>query len=125
MTVHKKPLVYPSFESGQTKFDAHGREIPDRRPLELLLTLQKAVQTNEMKLKEMVTRELNKLAASRGFETIDEANDFELGDEDSAALSGYEFSEELSYMDKTPPAASAASSAADPAASTPSSGEGE
>jgi len=112
-----KPAKFESVESSSTKFDENKREIPDRRPLELLLTLQKAVKTNEQHLKELVTRELNKLARTRGFESLEEANDFSMNDEDYQQLSGYEFTEDT-FVDAAPPVAapSAAPPAAPPAA---------
>lgn len=100
-----KPTTYAKIESTSTKFDKHNREVPDRRPLELLLTLQNAVKTNEQRLKELVAKELNKLAVIRGYETLEESNDFDLGDDDSIALSGYEFDEEQQLSHLLPPAA--------------------
>lgn len=63
------------------KFDDQGREIPDPTPMELP-TGFRAPESLESMIARMVRTRISDLADREGMETFDEANDFELDDDD-------------------------------------------
>lgn len=72
------------------QFDKHGREIPDPTPMELPLGYERPEP-----LEHMIARMIqanSRLAAKQGLETEEEANDFEIDDDDKL-VSKYEFTE--------------------------------
>lgn len=59
---------------------ASGREIVDNRPVEMPLGFKKPEPLSEQ-IQRMVRRELSRAAEQSGFESFDEANDFEVEDD--------------------------------------------
>lgn len=76
-----KQLVDPEtgevFEFG---LDARGWEVPDPRPVELPIGMTRP-ETVEQMIQRMVRGRLSDLAEEQGYETFDEANDFDVEDE--------------------------------------------
>lgn len=63
------------------KFDAQGRELPDATPLEVPAGMRQPESIESM-IARMVRGRVSELAAKDGLETFDEANDFEVEDDD-------------------------------------------
>lgn len=63
------------------KFDEKGRELPDPTPMELPSGFR-APESLESMIARMVRGRISQLANDEGMETFEEANDFELGDEE-------------------------------------------
>lgn len=64
-----------------TQFDELGREIPDPTPLEMPAGISRPL-TIEEQIQRYVRGHLSRMAADQGQETFEEADDFELADED-------------------------------------------
>lgn len=62
-------------------FDDKGREIPDKTPLEMPLGLKKPESMEDM-IRRYVRVEASKVARHEGMETFEEADDFDMEDED-------------------------------------------
>lgn len=62
------------------KFDENGWEIPDTRPVARPAGFSQPVSLVDQ-MRSMVRRELSDRAQMQGFETFDEADDFEVGDD--------------------------------------------
>ena len=60
------------------KYDEHGREIMDSTPLEATLKVRPKTMFDRMREQAMAA---SQLAAMEGFDTLEEANDFEIGDD--------------------------------------------
>lgn len=74
-----------------TRYNERGQEIPDPTPVEIPLHLQRAISRHE-EMKAYIRAELARQAADEGFETFEEADDFEV-DEDPDPLSQYEMTD--------------------------------
>lgn len=73
-------------------FDERGRQVPDPRPVEVPLSFQRPPSLQE-EIKRFVRLELSKRAASQELESFDEADDFDVDDEDPLPVSAYEVRE--------------------------------
>lgn len=75
------------------KYDEHGREIPDSTPVEIPLRFTKPLTLQE-EMRRMLRNEFSMMAQSQGMETFEEADDFEVEDEDELMfVSPYEIKE--------------------------------
>jgi len=63
------------------QFDSMGREIPDPTPMELAPGLVRPESLQSM-MQRMIRQQLSQYAVDQGEESFDEANDFEIEDED-------------------------------------------
>lgn len=63
------------------KFDKRGRELPDATPIAVPLGARKPESLVEM-MRRLIRQDMSLHAADQGRETFDEANDFEVPDED-------------------------------------------
>lgn len=111
-----------------------GHEVPDPTPMAIPLGMRVA-ETLADQIKRMVRSELSRQAADQGAETFEEADDFDVGDEDELS-SPYELSEANFEDMRNGPNDSGASvgkpvgkqaangNAAAPAAGSPAVGEG-
>lgn len=63
------------------RHDEKGREIPDPRPMEMPLGLRKPESMEEM-IRRFVRVEASRIAQKEGMETFEEADDFEVEDDD-------------------------------------------
>lgn len=74
-------------------YDEYGNEIADETPLEVPLSFKKPLTLAE-EVRRMVKNEMSQMAESQGAETFEEADDFEVEDEDDLAfMSPYEIME--------------------------------
>lgn len=64
------------------KFDSLGREIPDPVPMEVPAGYAKPESLTDM-MRRMIRQDMSSFAEQHGAETFDEANDFEMGDDDA------------------------------------------
>lgn len=109
-------------------FDAKGRFIPDPNPVEVPLRFRRPEPLNEL-IKRLVRNELSQEAADLGEETFEEADDFDMDDEDPEPFSSYELSdmdvEDVSdyTLDKQEGPSEAADSVQDPPPATPVAGK--
>lgn len=91
-----------------TQYDDQGREIPDPRPMSLPSGWDRPLSLSEQ-IKRMVRVELSRQAVDDGQESFEEADDFDVEDEEAEFLSPYEVSEmapePLQGVDPDPPAA--------------------
>lgn len=71
------------------KFDAQGRELPDPTPVELPLGFKRPESLNDQ-IRRMIRGEMSAQASAAGNETFEEANDFDV-DEDDAELHGTQY----------------------------------
>lgn len=60
-------------------YDEHGREILDQTPISISVPFQ----TDRDRIREMIRREISQHAQDTGMETFEEANDFEVDNDDS------------------------------------------
>lgn len=75
------------------KYDERGREIPDRTPIEVPLHLR-TPEDETIKMARMVTQELSRQSNTKGFESEQEAHDFDIeDDEDIFPTSNFEVHE--------------------------------
>lgn len=65
----------------EIKQDKHGSEIIDPKPMAVPLHWKKPLSLNEQ-IKRMVRTSLSEHAKNQGYETFEEANDFDCGDDD-------------------------------------------
>lgn len=65
--------------------DELGREIPDPRPVEVPVGISKPESMNDM-IRRLVRQEASRTAEEAGYESFEEADDFEVEDEDLDAL---------------------------------------
>lgn len=99
----KKKRSWPRQEAQmRLKFDELGRELPDPTPVEVPLGFQRPESLTDM-VRRMIRGQLSVAAAEEGHETFDEANDFDVPEED-AELHGTEFEEMVVEMPVTAPA---------------------
>lgn len=112
-------------EFATRKADAllNGREVPDDVPLAATLKLPKQESLSDM-IQRLVRTNISALAASEGYETFEEANDFDIGD-DPELKGEYEIDDELplGISDYPEPGDTPAESAQDTAGDTPPSDE--
>lgn len=64
------------------KFDDQGREIPDPTPVEVPFAARRPESLQDM-IRRLVRTDVSKAAEQVGAETFEEANDFEVGDDDA------------------------------------------
>lgn len=77
------------------KFDELGREVPDDTPLELPFGVRRPESLTEM-IQRMIRTDVSRVAEAGGAETFDEANDFEMDDDDAElAPTHHELHEEV------------------------------
>lgn len=62
------------------KFDDYGRELPDDTPIEIPLRFKRVANLTD-RIRETIREELSRAAQSQGFETFEEQDDFEIGDD--------------------------------------------
>lgn len=87
------------------QYDERGREIPDNTPVEIPLGWRRPLTLQEQ-IQRHIRVEFSQLASSRGFESFEEADDFDV-DEDPDMLTQYELHEmapEAIDRDASPPA---------------------
>lgn len=63
------------------KFDARGREIPDPTPIEVPAGARRPETLQEM-VRRFMRVEMSKAGQAEGFESFEEADDFDVGDDD-------------------------------------------
>lgn len=63
------------------KFNDMGQEIPDPKPLEVPAHLRGAESTDD-RIQRLISQAMSRHAQEQGFESIDEANDFDIDDDD-------------------------------------------
>lgn len=71
------------------KFDSQGRELPDPTPVAMPLDCKRPESLTEQ-IRRMIRGEMSNQAAAEGKETFEEANDFEVPEED-AELTGTQY----------------------------------
>lgn len=90
----------------QIQFDERGREIPDQTPVEMPIGYRRPL-TMEERMQKYIREEMSRRAADDGMESFEEADDFDVEDEDEYdPISGYEMSElqeEAGFKDADPP----------------------
>jgi hypothetical protein len=74
------------------RYDERGREIPDSRPVEVPLMRRPLSLQDE--IRRFVRQELSARAQDQGFESFEESDDFEVGDDSSEPSTVYEMDEE-------------------------------
>lgn len=62
------------------RYDEQGRELPDPTPVEIPVGFQRPESLQEQ-IKRLVRTELSAQAQAEGFESFEEADDFEVGDD--------------------------------------------
>lgn len=70
-------------------YDQFGREIPDPRPVEVPTHLKVGPSLNE-RIQQMIRSELSNRARMAGAESFEDADDFDVDDEDGELVSPYE-----------------------------------
>lgn len=73
-------------------FDEFGRQIPDPRPVEVPIAFQRPLSLQD-EIKRFVRLELSKRAAAQELESFEEADDFDVDDEDPLPVTPYEVRE--------------------------------
>lgn len=63
------------------KYNEFGQEIPDSRPVEMPLNFRRPKPLNQL-VSEIVARQIRELAEEQGAESFEEADDFDVGDEE-------------------------------------------
>lgn len=81
----------------QPRLDEKGREIPDNEPI-VIRVRQRTIQQFDH-IKAYIRRELSEAAGAGQFETFDEANDFDVPDEE-IRHSPHEYSEEQEVRER-------------------------
>lgn len=71
------------------KYDEHGREILDPTPVAMPVGFKRPPSLDE-RIRAFVRTELSRQAAEEGNETFEEADDFDVPDEEESPLSRYE-----------------------------------
>lgn len=64
------------------KYDERGRELPDPTPIAIPVGFNRP-ETLQEQIRRLVRNEFSQVAAATGFETFDEANDFDVPDADA------------------------------------------
>lgn len=113
-------------------FDKMGRQVPDQRQVEVPSGLGRPLSLQD-EIKRFVRIELSRRAADDGAESFEEADDFDVGDDDPEEfLSPYEVTElvpEATDRDAEPPPdpkeRAPAQNPATPVESAPAAGSGE
>lgn len=75
----------------RTEYNEAGFEVPDEMPI--VVPGMRQPETLAETIKRMVRVEMGKVAASQGMETFEEADDFDIPDEDGEFVSPYEIVE--------------------------------
>lgn len=68
-------------EVHKTKFDAEGRELPDPTPLEVPAG-QRRPETIQQMMQRLIRQDVSRAAQEHGAESFEEANDFDVDDDD-------------------------------------------
>lgn len=76
-----------------TKFDSLGREIPDPTPVEVPLRVLQAFESLQDQIRRTIRMEMSRAAGEAGQETFEEADDFDVDDEEPELVSAYEIPE--------------------------------
>jgi hypothetical protein len=71
------------------KFDVYGREMPDPTPVEVPLHMQRPLTLAEQ-VQRLVRQQLSAQAANQGYESFEDADDFDVEGDDNPPESGYE-----------------------------------
>jgi len=71
------------------QYDYLGREKPDPRPVEVPIGRGRAESLADQ-IKRLVRENLSQVAAREGYETLEEADDFDIDDEEGELLTSYE-----------------------------------
>lgn len=71
------------------KYDELGREIPDPTPVEMPVGFRHPPSLND-EIQRLIRNELSQAAAAQGAETFEEADDFDVDDDDGVPFSEYE-----------------------------------
>lgn len=102
------------------QFDNLGRQIPDPRPVEVPLGYTRPPSLQE-EIKRFVRNELSLRAREQGVETFEEADDFDIPEEEDEFVSEYEVQEmavEAIDVDADPPPAPKGAGSKEPAPAT-------
>lgn len=84
------------------ELDSLGREILDPYPLFEELEINKPMTTEERLKRFLLSEQLKRAAENSGFDTPEEANDFDIDDDDNLLpLSNYEF-EDTAFVEEEP-----------------------
>lgn len=94
----KRPKIQPP--NKLATLDENGSEVLDPTPVAVPLRFQQKISTLD-DIRALVRKELSIVAASKGFETFEEADDFDVGDFDPT--SPYELNFEQSNNEYIPP----------------------
>lgn len=78
----KKKSVSKAMSSGRARFDERGLEIPDSTPMEIPVGYRRP-ETLQDQIRRMVRVDLSAAAEQAGAESFDEANDFDIEDDDA------------------------------------------
>lgn len=74
------------------EYNERGQEIPDNQPV--AVPLRRAVRSETARIKGLIREAMSEAASSKGMETFEESNDFDVGDNDDERLfSRYELSD--------------------------------
>ncbi|MEM2002530.1 MAG: hypothetical protein QXT77_07805 [Candidatus Methanomethylicaceae archaeon] len=80
------------WEAHLMKFDEEGRELPDQTPIEVPLDFSRPLTLQE-EIRRFLRIEASYVAENAGFETFEEADDFDVDDEEVEFVSPYEILE--------------------------------
>ena len=83
-------------------FRTDGKEYPDQTPVELAVGLDRPLTLRE-EMKRFIREEIAQRAQLEGAESFDEANDFDIEDEDPDPISRYEIPDEMTPEYFEPP----------------------
>lgn len=81
--------IRQAHEAGMSYLDKHGREIPSGVPVEVPIRFRTPQSTREV-VADLVRRELSQRAQDEGFETWEEADDFDIEDDPVDPRTEYE-----------------------------------
>lgn len=103
------------------QLDDQGREIPDPTPI--VIRVRTGVISQFDQVRAFIRNELSRQAGAEGFETIDDANDFDV-DDDLFPVSPHEYTADTEAADREALAAAEARAKAKPASGKPDAGAG-
>lgn len=85
------------------KFNERGEELPDQTPIELPVGVRRPESLNDM-MRRMIRTSLSQYAADQGEETFEEANDFDIPDDDPTVSNTQyqEMSDEVTLTQEDP-----------------------
>lgn len=74
------------------KFDEKGRQVPDRTPV--AIPARRRIDTQSLdEMRRLIREEMSREAMDRGAESFEEANDFDVGDDEPLPVSRHRFTE--------------------------------